>query len=475
MTNSVINLSNINLTRGNNDIFVNTDWIVNSGECVLINGASGAGKTSLCEIILGNLYAHGDITINLPNSTKDIAYISQYSSFKDKTGMSNFYYQQRFNSNDADNTITVAEYLLHDLNLNIINDLIELFNFRDKLSSSLLYLSSGERKKLQIIKAFAILKPLVILDNPFIGLDKTTVNKFYVYLKELNANCTTIIIVANLQEIPDFITHICTIKNNKISKIEKNNYTYDNKVINIFDLSLSKLLPNISEHYAKIIELKGIAISYGEKQVLKNIDWIVSGGSKWLLSGENGAGKSTLLSLINGDHPQAYANEIKLFGNKRGSGESIWDIKQKIGYISPELHWNFDKSMSCIETVLSGFFDTPGLYRKVTTQQEEIARKWLTSIGLVAYQDKLFANVSNGIQRYLLLLRAIVKNPPLFIFDEPCQGLDFDQTRTFIELVDSLFADSNHTIIYVSHVADEIPGCITNKLHLANGVVAYKD
>lgn len=477
MINTLIDLSKITLSRGGDDIFIAADLMVNQNECLLINGKSGSGKTSLCEIIIGNLYAHGDIVLNLVNGVKDIAYISQYSIFKDKTGMSDFYYQQRFNSNDADNTITVTEYLLQEFDLNDekINFLIELFNFKDKLNSSLLYLSSGERKKLQLIRAFAVEKSVMILDNPFIGLDKLTVNKFHLYLNTLIKSGITFIIVANIQEIPAFITHVCIVKDKKICKINKNSYVHNDNSVNIIDLSADKLLQNISTHYDVVVELKNVAISYGEKQVLKNIDWKVLGGSKWLLSGENGAGKSTLLSLINGDHPQAYANDIKLFGYQRGSGESIWEIKQKIGYISPELHWNFDKRMSCLETVLSGFFDTSGLYRQATDEQKAIALAWLENLGLGDHIDKLFAHVSNGIQRYLLLLRAIVKNPPLFIFDEPCQGLDQYQTQTFIELVDRLFADSNHTVIYVSHVLDEIPACIIHKLHLADGIIAYKN
>ncbi len=190
-----------------------------------------------------------------------------------------------------------------------------------------------------------------------------------------------------------------------------------------------------------------------------------------MLEGHNGAGKSTLLSLINGDHPQSYANEIFLFGHRRGSGESIWDIKQKIGFISPELHWCFDMQTTCLNTLLSGFFDTPGLYKSATTEQTKIAIKWLDSIGLLAYKDIPLASISPGLQRMVLLLRVLVKNPPLLIFDEPCQGLDEIHVNNFIDLVDRLFYDTEHTIIYVSHISSQIPKCINKKLCLKNGKI----
>lgn len=473
----LINLTGVSLTRGGVNLLEDANLTVNQGDCLLVSGNSGCGKTSLCEAIVGKLYVTGNIHIDLPHKSNDIIYISQYSTFKDKTGMSEFYYQQRFNSYDADNTVTVSEYLAatFELDNSLLNELINLFNFRSKLNSSLLYLSSGERKKLQLISALSKPKPIIILDNPFIGLDKLTVAKFYNYLAQINLLGTTVIVVANLVTIPEFITHVCHFDQHKLTKIDRADYAHSDTISHELNFNSANILENTPDHYDIIVNLNDISVAYGEKQVIKKVDWCVHGGSKWLLSGENGAGKSTLLSLINGDHPQAYANDITLFDAKRGSGETIWDIKRKIGYVSPELHWNFDRSMSCFDTVISGFFDTPGLYRRATDEQKKIVTNWLAILELTDYQDKLFANISSGIQRYLLLARALVKNPPLFIFDEPCQGLDAMQTQKFINLVDSLFADSNHTIIYVSHVADEIPQCITHKLHLADGFVAFKD
>ena len=99
-------------------------------------------------------------------------------------------------------------------------------------------------------------------------------------------------------------------------------------------------LPSDGNNYdsEEVVKLNKVSIRYGDRTILKELDWTVRRGEKWALSGENGAGKSTLLSLVCADNPQSYACDISLFGRKRGTGESIWEIKKHIGYVSPEMH-----------------------------------------------------------------------------------------------------------------------------------------
>lgn len=474
MSETILSLSNYSLLRAKHCLLTNANLTIYAGEQIYLTGVSGCGKTSLCESLVGRLYASGDMQINWRDEVefdKKISLVSQFSSFVDKTGQSEFYYQQRFNSHDSDNTVTVAENL--SLN-NYIADarltrLIQIFNFEKKLSASLLHLSSGERKKLQLIKSLYLPSQIVILDNPFIGLDKVTLLHLNAYLAKLADAGVTFIIVANYLQIPKFISHVVMITADKqLTKAPLAEYIPDYTTTgdSLEKSQIMHLLPPLAVEYNDIVLLHDIKVAYGDKKIIDGINWQVKAGEKWLLSGENGAGKSTVLSLINGDHPQAYANDIVLFDKKRGSGETIWELKRKIGYVSPELHWNFDRSMTCLQAVLSGFFDTPGLYGKATLEQITTVLQWLEILGMSDIAEQKFANVSNGAQRSLLFLRALVKNPPLFIFDEPCQGLDKLQSQKFIDLIDMIFADSQHTIIYVSHLADEVPNCINRKLHL---------
>jgi molybdate transport system ATP-binding protein len=207
-------------------------------------------------------------------------------------------------------------------------------------------------------------------------------------------------------------------------------------------------------------------VAYGNKKILSNINWQINRGERWLLKGVNGSGKSTLISLITGDHPQAYANKVFLFDKKRGSGESIWDIKKKIGFVSPELHWYFDKTISVYNTIASGFFDTIGVYKKLSDEQHNIVHQWLSFLNLTTKSEFSLSALSTSQQRLALLARALIKNPPLLILDEPCQGLDEQQVKDFVALIDDLFNQSNRTLIYVSHYENEIPKCINKCLNL---------
>ncbi len=471
----LIALSQFRIERFNKELLKCDELLINHGEQIFLTGASGSGKTSLALALTGELYASGEIKFNYQANdlTPKVTLVKQFFHFKNNCGLSDFYYQQRYNSYDADDAPSVRQTISNAVDINDAKTqhLLTLLGFNHRLDAALLQLSSGERKKLQLILALAKPSQIIILDNPLIGLDVTTVKHLHEYMAKLAQAGVCFILIGDNHTIPKFITHVLSISpTHDLNKISKNNY-HPEIMPAATSFNYSNLrLPEFTSKFANIIKFKDVTISYAEKVALNNINWQVIPGDKWLVSGANGAGKSTLLSLINGDHPQAYANEIYLFDRKRGSGETIWEIKRNIGFISPELHWNFDGNMTCLQTVISGFYDTPGLHRNPTDEQIDLAQQWLSGAGLDIYANQRFANVSNGMQRMLLLLRAIIKNPPLFIFDEPCQGLDDYQTQQFVALVDYLFADSQHTIIYVSHRADQIPTCINQQLNLVGGV-----
>jgi molybdate transport system ATP-binding protein len=221
----------------------------------------------------------------------------------------------------------------------------------------------------------------------------------------------------------------------------------------------------------ELIKMRSVSVHYGETQVLRDVSWTVRPGERWALQGRNGAGKSTLLSLILADNPQAYTNEIDLFGRRRGSGETIWEIKQKIGWVSPELHIYYPKTATCQDVVRSGFFDSAGLYQHCSPEQKSIAAGWMQTFELEALAEMPFARLSAGQQRQALLARALVKNPPLLILDEPCQGLDEAHRRYFVDLLDQLCAHTPLTLIYVTHYEEELPAAITHRLRLERGRV----
>ena len=208
-------------------------------------------------------------------------------------------------------------------------------------------------------------------------------------------------------------------------------------------------------------------VAYQDRLVLKRINWQVQHGENWIVSGPNGAGKSTLLQLISADHLQAYANEIYLFGHRRGTGESIWEIKQRIGLISNEFQVRYRQPISGYDVVLSGFFDSVGLFRLADADQRQRAREWIVRLRIEHLSDASFLHMSNGQRRMILITRAMVKSPDLLILDEPCQGLDTDNRERVLSLIDFIGSQTATNLIYTTHRSDEWPACMTHEMRLA--------
>ncbi len=477
MKGTTIIANHISVTLGETHLLEDISFQLGANEHLAIIGSSGSGKTTLAKVVAGQAFAKGSVAITWSESSslqKKVVLIEQRNQFKNLSHTSDFYYQQRFNSFDAADAQTVWQ-ALQNLGENKpdceIENLLHQFGLNERRNAPLIQLSSGENKRFQIIKAVLLQPQILILDAPFTGLDVAARKHLHNTINQLARNGTKIIVITDVHQLPDCITHIalldegrmkCFIKkeewNAGLVSHENTGYT------NIYALPLSEN----KEHYHQIVNMQNVNVNYGNKTILNNINWQIRPGERWLLKGSNGAGKSTLLSLINGDNPQAYKNEIYLFDKRRGSGESIWDIKQKIGFVSPELHAFYDKTTSCFNTIASGFFDTVGLFKKLSPQQHEEVKQWSHFLQLSSVQNKPLISLSFGTQRLILLARALVKNPPLLILDEPCQGLDDDQKEAFVNLVNNI-CEQGKTLIYVSHYDDEIPACVENVMELKNG------
>ena len=452
------------------------NWTINYGENWQLGGLSGSGKTSLAKIIAGQQSAIGDVKVNFNADSElpaEVLYVESWYQFKNVEGVANFYYQQRYTSQQAKDTLTVHAELVSygkekGLHLDKVEPILEALNFSSFASSQLIELSSGEHKKLQLVKALWLKPQLLIIDQPYTGLDVASHQNLNILLDEVAVAGVQLILICNDTALPSSINRFAEIKDGKlaaVNSIEQSSYT-ENHLKEIPDF-LKQSPFYSSQNIAKMVDVN---ISYGEKQVLKNINWEVKAGEKWLLQGHNGSGKSTLLSLINGDHPQSYANELYLFGNKRGSGESIWDIKQHIGLISPEFHWYFDANSTVWQSIASGFYDTVGLFQQLPYSKAAQVDELIEYFGLTESKNELLSHLPLGKQRLVLLARTIIKNPELLILDEPCQGLDQQQTQHFNQLVDELCANGM-TVIYVGHFESQLPKSLTHKLVLSQGKV----
>jgi molybdate transport system ATP-binding protein len=477
-----LHIENLRVKQHGNVVLDGISFDLLPNQHLAITGASGSGKTTLAKAIAGQLFHEGSVIVKDSKSDKTpfVFFVEHRNEFKNLSNQSNFYYQQRYNSTESEDSLTVIEelntYFRKVFPKQEHNDNISFWLLRIGLyhrnNTPLIQLSNGEHKRLQLVKALMLQPDVLVMDQPFTGLDVQSRELVSELFDEISKHAL-LIMISGHEQLPLCITHILELKNGNLkqfcSKGQCKKQQEDKKIAFSFAGTLPFILENSLE-FSSAVYMSNVSVRYNEKIIFEKVNWNVQKSDKWQVKGANGSGKSTLLSLINGDNPQAYANEIYLFDRRRGTGESIWDIKQKIGYVSPEMHWYFDKSISVFETIASGFFDTMGLYRKLSEQQETLIAKWFAVFDLSEQAFTLLSHLSVSKQRLVMLIRALIKNPSLLILDEPCQGLDDQQTADFIYLIDHFCHDK--TLIYVSHYDHEVPSCINKKLELKNGKAA---
>lgn len=511
-----IRVDNITARTGSREAFRGTNWLIQQDQNWVVMGPNGSGKTLLANILMRRLpLVEGTILYGFddPDHPDGRPFfhpgeIALFSAETHRTFLRKFavYHQARWQSFEGENAPTVTSFLaqfhpgqaadldgkvfpaLTDFELQV-DHLTRMFDLEPLLSRKVHLLSNGESRKVFLTRLLLQAPKLLILDDPFTGLDSTTRDHLHSMVNDLlHSNRTMILLLGGRpNELPDAISHILTVEDQQVVWKGRRDQFPDRKIslsIPSFPIPAgSSALQTMADWYsntmgkiapkaAPVAAIRNVNVCYGDTQVLSDITWTIRPGERWGLQGRNGAGKTTLLSLLLGDNPQAYRNEIMLFGKQRGSGESIWEIKRKIGWVSPELQSFNDQPASCLEVVCSGFFDSIGLYRRPTPDQIKIAAGWMEALGIETYQQMGFSGLSTGMQRLVLLARALVKAPPLLILDEPCQGLDETHRRRFIDIVDRICALTPVTLIYVTHYPDEFPTTITSRLILEGGKVS---
>ena len=455
------------------------DFCLEAGEHIAIIGRNGAGKSMFVDMLTGRHPAFPDMVkygFDEPyNNLKHISFRDTYGGDNDRT----YFLQQRWNQMEIDEeTPTVGQKLEEAYQLAgddtperraIQQHIYELFHLEPLLDKYIILLSSGELRKYKLAASLFTNPKVLIMENPFIGLDAQTRDQLKTLLGMLanEQGLQIILVLAKTDEIPEFITHIVEVKEMKVmpksevrgKRLEVREYPLPQNI------PLNSYLSPLTSK-SEIISFNHVTIRYGERTILKDLDWTVLQGEHWSLSGQNGSGKSTLLSLVCADNPQSYACNISLFGHKRGSGESIWDIKRHIGYVSPEMHRSYRHNIPAIEIVASGLKDTVGLYTHPTEQERKQCRKWLDILGIIHLENRNFLEMSSGEQRLVLLARAFVKEPDLLILDEPLHGLDDENRKMVKALVDQYCENPMVTLIYVTHYQEELPQCIDHSIFL---------
>ncbi|NND67691.1 MAG: ATP-binding cassette domain-containing protein [Halioglobus sp.] len=483
-TQALLSLSGVSLVYRALPALKGIDWQFSAGQQWACLGPNGAGKTSLARVISGQATRFtGAVQRGDELRAGGIAYVC-FEQARALCQRDQKLDDSEFRADAADPGTTVRSLLLGaGADEFAMTHWVQRLGIEHIQDRGLRFISTGEMRKTLLVAAILTEPQLLILDNPLDGLDRATQAEMARIIDELLASATRVLLLCRQpQDIPAGVSHVLVLDDGAVfASGTRNDILSDASVQALLQPPLPPLtaLPHVTARPYELpgdgplLALRGVHVRYGELAVLRDVDWTFERGQHCCISGPNGCGKTTLLSLVTGDNHKAYGQDITLFGTRRGSGESIWDIKQKYGQVDTQLHLNFARGMRVIEVVVSGFFDTVGLYDDWGDAQREAAQQWLAALGMADCARDNFDALSFGLQRMVLLARAMVKSPIILLLDEPTLGLDGHHRRLILRAIDHIAANSDTQVLFVSHCAGEMPACINQLLQFEPGADGF--
>jgi molybdate transport system ATP-binding protein len=479
----LIAFENVTLRIRDRHILPSTDWEIKKYQNWAVLGPNGSGKSTLLRAFTGNTPVVGGAIRRYGRQAQadSIGFVSfelhQKLIAREQALDASRYFSGNFKSYlTVEDVIDAVREQPPNNNLPM-TQLLSAFDIEPLIQRPIRKLSTGEMRKILILRAVMQSRGILILDEPFAGLDRKTREQLMASIDLLvQAGMQIVLATHRYENIMPAIGHILFLKEGRVFHLGKREQVFTADVIGqVFrrngETSYAhpesrRFVPCEKNAGSIVIEVKNTTVQYDAGVVFKDLSWRVRKNENWAVVGPNGSGKTTLLQLITADHPQAYANEIYLFGKRRGSGESIWEIKQRMGQLSSEFQIGYRKAIRCFDVVLSGFFSSIGLYRRPNDRQRKIAQTWIHRLKLNHLMDKRYDLLSFGERRMMLLARAVVTTPEILVLDEPLQGLDVYHRQLILGWIDDICGTIETQLLYVTHHLNELPSCITHVFDL---------
>jgi molybdate transport system ATP-binding protein len=396
-------------------------------------------------------------------------------------------FEQELKSDDTDfmdrlDPGTPARAFIHDPDQ--YTDMICAFGMDQVLEQGYRQLSTGQTRKLLLLSRISSGSQWLLIQSPFDGLDKAGCRQLDMALDHCRGRGMGILaFVYDPGDIPAGATHIAVIENGhmpfKGSRQEilprlfelqgQASFSADiNDLKPVKNTFSENVLPGETSQTTELVRLEDGHAGYSGKPVFSHLNLCLAPGDHTLISGPNGCGKSTLLQVITGDHPACYRNSLWLFGIRRGTGESIWELKKRMGIVSTDFHRNYRVAGSVLDCVISGLYDTIGIYRRPGPEDEKKAMAWLERTSLWDKAGSPFRTLSYADQRLALIARALIKLPDLLVLDEPTHGLDRANRNAVLDFLGQVAMEKLSTILYVSHREDEFRDFFVSHIRMGN-------
>lgn len=449
-------------------------WHWRQGEQWAILGGNGAGKSAVAHLMTDTLRPQRGEVLRQPNLLPETDILHLSFELQRQLIDHDIRFDDSETRDDAfDAGTTVRQIVLQKQpEDDRFSNIVKQCHIEHILDRGIRFVSTGESRKTLLARALLNPPKILILDNPFEGLDRQSQVELKDLINELlRSSLKILLLIKQADEIPENIDHVLWLEQGKIEASgPRDNVLARAKrpepSIVIGDLPAASKRRYQVDKSEPLLALNHVSVSYGELPILNDVNWTLDWGQHCCISGPNGAGKSTLLSLLSGDNHKAYGQDINLFGKPRGSGESIWELKEKFGVVSTQLQLNHVGRTRVAEVIASGLYDSVGLYKTCSGKDKKIATDWLEVMGLNDIANHFFNQISFGQQRLAMLARAMVKSPLVLVLDEPCIGLDRPHRELILALIDKIAARGDCHILYVSHSANEMPRCINQQLEL---------
>lgn len=464
--------------------FAGTVWSFHEGEQWVVTGPNGSGKTYLATILAGETPCRG-IQVEMPEEIDGHVALLTFGQQQSEAGGS--WLQARWHESVSEDEKTVEQWLsfesVHEITpfevrgddtaerarfarqARLLDKLFHLSGLRNRL---VVQLSNGEMRRTLLARALLKSPRLLILDDPFAGLDPAMRSELKAALDTLSVRGLHMVMMLRApDEFPSCATHRLELDALRVRRAGRLSPR-----LQTAETPPRPLRPRCRDTRAPrppVLELRGVTVRYGKRLVLDRLDWTVREGEHWLLTGPNGSGKTTLFSLIAGDNPAAYGQDIRVFGQPRGNG-GLWEVRRRIGQVSPELQCYADGDLTCLETVFAGCLNAEGNIERPTPAKRREARALLERFGLKDRERTAFGSLSTGEQRLVLLARALYPHPDLLLLDEPCLNLDARARKRVLAVIGETIRETpSLTVLCVAHRASEVPQGMNLQLDLGGG------
>lgn len=489
----LIRLEGVDVAIEGTTILREVRWALRQGEHWAVLGGNGSGKSTFLKLIRGELAPapgcmgrrvygfDGDEQVTAVDVKEKVALVSPELQTRYLTQEWALSVREVLHSG-----ITFSEYSplrLRAAQKERADQIVELLGIGALLPRSVQALSTGELRKVLIARALVGAPRVLVCDEVCDGLDAGSRANLLAALERVARNDTQLLLTTHRsEELIPAITHRAVFNGGRMVEsgrlpltvpavVVRRSRRREEAEVSVNSNTSASSPRRLQPRGRTLIQIERADVYLDERRVLRNLNLEIKTGEHWAVLGPNGAGKSTLLKLIMGDLHPAWGGRVRRF--EFTPRNTIWELRRRIGYVSPELQSNYRDDVTGAQAIASGFTSSIGVMLEPDRKQMEAARRLAKELGIGHLAGKSVLQMSYGEFRRTLLARALVHRPQLLICDEPFDGLDAagrEEIRALLERV----ARSGANLVVVTHHADDLPACLTHCIELSAGRVVYQ-